>query len=106
MMRKIISLYLVLLFPSFSYASVSAEDLYLKNCMVCHAEDGSGTMPGVSDLQENLQWSKIEESKLLTRLKLGIQKTGVSMPAKGGNPNLTDDDLLEIIRYMLKTFTK
>ena len=74
--------------------------------MVCHADDGSGAMPGVSDLSENRTWSTIPESQLLTRLNKGIQTAGsaVSMPPKGGNPDLTDTDLIAIIAYMRKEF--
>jgi len=87
-------------------AAVSSELLYMKNCMVCHAEDGSGAMPGVSDLTENKAWITVEEEHLLAKLKNGIQKEGatISMPAKGGNPDLTDSDLKGIIRYMRQTF--
>jgi len=87
-------------------AAVSGELLYTRNCMVCHAEDGSGAMPGVSDLTENKTWLTIEEEHLLAKLKNGIQKEGaiISMPAKGGNPDLTDSDLKGIIRYMRQKF--
>ncbi len=87
-------------------AATRGEKLYLQNCMVCHADDGSGAMPGVLDLDENRAWSMIDDIKLLTRLKQGIQKpdASISMPAKGGNPNLTDKDLKEIIHYMRQSF--
>ena len=89
-------------------AGMLSEQIYMQNCMVCHADDGSGTMPGVSDLSENKAWSTIDEGSLLAKLKNGIQKHGatMSMPAKGGNPDLTDDDLRGIIRYMRQTFIK
>lgn len=89
-------------------AGMSGEQLYMQNCMVCHADDGSGAMPGVADLTENKAWSTIEEGSLLAKLKNGIQKKGatMSMPAKGGNPDLTDDDLKRIIHYMRQTFIK
>lgn len=87
-------------------ADNSGETLYIQNCMVCHADDGSGAMPGVFDLEKNRAWSKITESKLLIRLNEGIQSSvsGVSMPPKGGNANLSDKDLKKIIRYMRESF--
>ena len=96
------------LFTATVSADISGEKLYMKNCMVCHADDGSGVMPGVQDLEKNRSWSRIDESELLKRLKEGIKssESGVSMPAKGGNTNLTDNDLKKIIRYMRGSFLK
>ena len=107
---KITSLFLCFLFlyTTGVDAAYRGEKLYMQNCMVCHADDGSGAMPGVLDLEENRAWSSIDDIKLLTRLKQGIQKpdASISMPAKGGNPALTDKDLKEIIIYMRQSFLK
>ena len=80
--------------------------MYVQSCMVCHADDGSGSMPGVADLTLNRSWATEDESKLILRLKQGINspKTEVTMPPKGGNPELSDNDLREIIRYMRASF--
>lgn len=102
-------LLMTLLF-NFIFSSVVAqtrgEQLYLENCMVCHGDDGSGAMPGVSNLTDNRAWSILPESQLITRLKQGIQKPGsaVTMPPKGGNADLTDTDLRMIIQYMRTEF--
>lgn len=87
-------------------ADSTGEKLFMQNCMVCHADDGSGAMPGVSDLTETREWLAVSNSQLLVRLKAGIQKKGasVSMPPKGGNPELSDSDLKIIIRFMRKEF--
>lgn len=105
---KVLFLSLVCLYTSGVMAGMSGAQLYMQNCMVCHADDGSGAMPGVSDLTENIAWLTIDEGSLLSKLKQGIQKKGatMSMPAKGGNPDLTDDDLRGMIRYMRQTFIK
>ena len=93
-------------------ASVKAESngkqLYLQNCSVCHADDGSSAMPGVIDLKENRVWSKQDNDLLLAKLRNGIRSpvASISMPAKGGNPNLTDNDLKKIINYMRQSFLK
>jgi len=89
-------------------AEERGERLYTQNCMVCHADDGGGAMPGVSDLSENRAWSTLSESKLIARLKQGIKTPGspVSMPPKGGNLELTDADLQVIISYMRASFLK
>lgn len=103
---EMLSVCLFLSLNTATHADTSGESLYLQNCMVCHADDGSGSMPGVLDLDKNRSWSTITVSELLARLKKGIQgsESGVSMPPKGGNANLTDNDLEKIILYMRESF--
>jgi len=105
---KLFFLCFVFIYTTAVNAASRGENLYLQNCMVCHADDGTGAMPGVPDLEENRAWSTMNKIKLLTRLKQGIQKSDESMgmPAKGGNPNLTNKDLNEIINYMCQSFLK
>ncbi len=105
---KLFFLCFIFIYSTSVNAAARGEKLYLQNCMVCHADDGSGAMPGVSDLTENKAWSVIDEGSLLVKLNKGIQKQGatMSMPAKGGNPDLTDKDLKEIINYMRQSFLK
>jgi len=99
---------LIMLFSANVQAEKIGELLYMQNCMVCHADDGTGAMPGVFDLTENRNWSTLAEKQLLDQMKKGIKKPGaaVNMPAKGGNPNLKDKELLSIISYMRKEFIK
>lgn len=105
---KLFILCFVFLYMTNVNAASQGEKLYMQNCMICHADDGSGAMPGIFDLTENKAWSSIDEQSLLAKLKKGIQKEGtiMNMPAKGGNPNLTDKDLKEIMNYMRQTFLK
>jgi disulfide bond formation protein DsbB len=48
----------------------------------------------------------MNDQDLLTFIKTGrpiwdtLNTTGVDMPARGGNPTLTDDDLLAIVAYL------
>lgn len=105
---KILFLCLVCFYTPAVISGMSGDQLYIKSCIVCHADDGSGAMSGVSDLTENKAWLALDDEILLTKLKQGIQNQGstMSMPAKGGNPDLTDDDLTAIIIYMRQTFIK
>lgn len=83
------------------------EKLYMQNCAVCHGEDGEGAMAGVNDLNQNSVWVSQPDAALLEKLKQGINKEGaVSMPPKGGNAELTDQELMEIIKFMHKQFGK
>ena len=105
---KLFFLCFVFIYTTAVNSAPRGEKLYMQNCMVCHADDGSGAMPGVYDLTENKAWSAINERLLLDKLKKGIQRDGasISMPAKGGNPDLTDKELKEIINYMRQAFLK
>lgn len=82
--------------------TLSAEQIYTQNCMVCHADDGSGAMPGVSDMSKSKRLFTVSESELVARMKQGIQVKGsqLSMPPKGGNPDLTDSELLKALKYL------
>lgn len=106
-MRKNIYIFIILSLST-SLAMGNSEDLYVQNCLVCHGDDGAGAMPGVSDLTDNRKWAELADQKLLEKLNNGISPKGaaVSMPPKGGNPNLTDKELLGIIEYMKKEFVK
>lgn len=99
---------LIFSYPIVVVAGSEGEQLYMQNCMICHADDGSGAMPGVNNLMEKKAWSTIDNETLLSKLKQGVQDpgSGISMPAKGGNQNLTDSDLKKIVRYMRQTFLK
>lgn len=85
----------------------NAEQIYEEVCMVCHGYDGSGSMPGVPDLSDNERLFSDDKSLVLERIKTGIQKAGaLSMPAKGGNPLLTDEQLMDVLVYLKKLIKK
>jgi len=80
---------------------ISAEQIYLQNCVVCHGDDGSGAMPGVPDLADSKTFMVEKDSIILEKMKSGIQSPGnLSMPARGGNPELTNEQLLNVLHYM------
>lgn len=80
---------------------MTAEQIYLQNCTVCHGDDGSGNMPGVPDLADSKTLMTEKKSIILEKMKSGIQSPGnLSMPPRGGNPKLTDEQLLSVLNYM------
>ncbi|HEY9052048.1 MAG TPA: cytochrome c [Gammaproteobacteria bacterium] len=101
LISKLLMLSLVLL-PLLAYAQKNnAEEVYFQTCIICHGDDGSGSMPGVPDLADSKSLFVDKNEVILARLKAGIQTQGnVSMPPKGGNPDLTDDQLLEVLLYL------
>lgn len=80
--------------------------LYEQSCLVCHGEDGTGAMPGVADLTDDDRLKKLTDSQIEHSIRNGVQREGavLTMPAKGGNPAMSDEDISRIIKFMKKTF--
>jgi mono/diheme cytochrome c family protein len=79
------------------------ETTYKQTCIACHGANGEGAIPGVPKLSERLSKS---DSTLLSNIKNGFQSEGsvMAMPAKGGNPGLTNADIKEVLIYLQETF--
>lgn len=77
------------------------ETLYMQTCYICHGDDGTGYMPGVPDLKDNKKLFVDKETRIARRIKQGMDSNGsISMPPKGGNPNLSDAEILALVRYV------
>ena len=78
--------------------------VYSTNCLICHGEYAHGAMPGVPDLYINRAWLMQSDTKLLKRINEGIQSSdsAIAMPPKGGNTNLTNEDIKASIQHMRK----
>lgn len=82
------------------------KQLFLQTCAACHGPDAKG----LPNLGKDLTTSKFVREKtdqeLLAFVKRGrpptdsLNTTGIAMPPKGGNPALTDQDILDIISYI------
>lgn len=85
---------------------VHGEELYNQVCIACHGEGGVG----MENLGKPFTTSEFvasqSEEELLAFVKTGrpigdpANTTGVDMPPKGGNPALTDEQILDIIAYI------
>jgi len=76
-------------------AGKSGEEVYKSVCMMCHAA-GLMAAPKFGD---KAQWeARIAQGydTLVTHAVKGIR----NMPAKGGNPNLSDDEVAGAVKYM------
>ena len=92
--------------PTPSGDAVAGKDLFTKSCVSCHGPEGLG-MP---NLGKDLTTSKFVQERtnqeLAEFLKTGrtstdpLNTTGVDMPPRGGNPVLTDADLLDIAAFV------
>jgi disulfide bond formation protein DsbB len=77
-----------------------------KTCAACHGPDGKG-MPNLGkDFTKSTFIAERTDAEMVEFLKVGrgtddpLNTTGVAMPPKGGNPALSDQDLLDVIAYV------
>lgn len=75
-------------------------------CSGCHGPDGKG-LPNLGKDMTSSEFIKSQsDEQLLAFLKVGrpasdpANTVGVDMPPKGGNPALTDQQLMDIIAYI------
>ena len=82
------------------------QDLYGKTCVACHGPNGEGVTGLGRDMTTSTFIAEKSDAELIEFIKVGrdpsdpLNTTGVAMPAKGGNPALSDEDLQHIIAYI------
>jgi mono/diheme cytochrome c family protein len=82
------------------------QTLFATACSACHGPEGKG-VPGLGkDMTTSEFIAGLSDQELLDFIKVGraptdpLNTTGVLMPPKGGNPALSDQDLMDIIAYI------
>jgi len=86
--------------------AVHGEELFVSTCLACHGEGGKGIEGLGKDMTTSEFVKGLSDKELLAFIKVGrsisdpANTTGVDMPLKGGNPALTDDEIVDIIAYM------
>lgn len=93
--------------PTFAEGSEEGEKVYLQTCIACHGANGKGSIPGVGDFtQANGPLAQSDEA-LIKSIRDGLTTPGkpLSMPAKGGNPSLTDAQIAAVLRYLRASFS-
>ena len=99
----------LLFVPSLSQAQEpsTGKAIYEQNCAGCHGSDGSGRMRGVPDFTRANGVLSKPESELVQNTINGVRGGGMfGMPAKGGNPSLSKQDIVNVIRYMKGAFKR
>lgn len=93
--------------PTFAPDDITqGEKLFASTCSACHGADAKGIPNLGNDLTASEYVRVNADDTLLTLLKEGrpsgheLNTTGVDMPPRGGNPSLSDEDLLAIVAYM------
>ncbi len=78
----------------------------MANCALCHGADGQGKPALGKELRDNEFVAGLTDEELVQFLVVGrraddpLNSKGVDMPPRGGNPGLTDGDLLAIVTFM------
>jgi disulfide bond formation protein DsbB len=84
----------------------SGTKLFAQTCIACHGAGGVGMAGKGKTLINNTFVNGLDDDGLLAFIQKGrdpgdpLNTTGVAMPPKGGNPALSEDDLLDIISYL------
>lgn len=86
--------------------AANGAHLFVRVCAACHGPSGIGRAGLGKQLQNSSFIQSLDDDELLAFIKRGrnpgdpLNTTGRGMPAKGGSPALTNDDLLDIIAYL------
>lgn len=84
-------------------ASNRGQEVFEQSCKACHGADSP--IPGPPKVTKADQWAphiKKGEATLFKHAIEGFTGPNGFMPAKGGNMNLSDDDVKAAVRYMVK----
>jgi mono/diheme cytochrome c family protein len=79
---------------------------YLMVCAGCHAPDAHGIKGLGKPLVGSSFVNQLSDAEVLAFLQVGrpvddpLNTTGVVMPARGGRPSMSDDDLGNVIAYV------
>ncbi len=84
----------------------SGEEVFAGTCAGCHAEDGTGIEGSGKDLTTSEFVASTSADDLAVFVTGGRpasdpdNETGIDMPAKGGNPALTSEDITAVSEYI------
>jgi disulfide bond formation protein DsbB len=87
-------------------ALVAQGETLFVQCAACHGPDARGITNLGKDLVESEFVAGHSDQELLDFIKIGRpiwdpeNTTGIDMPPKGGNPALSDEDILAILAYV------
>lgn len=101
-----LALFALAAFAAGAQAASHGKSVYERTCVACHGPDGKGALPGVAPLGGKAGRLAKDDAVLLRSILQGSQTPGsaLSMPAKGGDPSLTEDDATAVLQYLRKAF--
>ena len=92
--------------PAYVGDAEKGKVVYTATCSACHGPEGEGVEGLGKDMTTSEFIAGLSDSELLDFLNRGrdpgdpANTTGVLMPPKGGNPALSDEELLDSIAFM------
>ncbi|MFZ1755373.1 MAG: disulfide oxidoreductase [Caldilineaceae bacterium] len=95
-----------------SPALEEGKTLYVQACAACHGADGAGIATLGNGFDTSAFMAESDDTAVLAMVRAGrepgaVENTsGVAMPASGGRPDLTDQQLAAIIGYIRSEFTQ
>ena len=84
----------------------AGQSVYAQTCIACHGATGKGAIPGVSDLTKADGPLAKSDDTLFASIRDGLVTPGkpLSMPPKGGNPSLSDEEIQAVLEYLRSSF--
>ena len=82
------------------------EEIFNQSCVACQGAGGVGVENLGKDMTASDFIAGLSDEELVAFIKAGrdtsdpLNTTGVAMPVKGGNPALSDADLLDVVAYV------
>jgi cytochrome c5 len=92
--------------PMYMGDAEKGQQVYTSTCTACHGPEGKGVEGLGKDMTTSEFIAGLSDAELLDFLNTGrdpgdpLNTTGVLMPPKGGNPALSDEQLLDVIVFM------
>ena len=83
-----------------SAGAANGASVYEKNCMACHGEGVAGA-PKVGEVEAWKERLPKGIDAMVTSVIEGVQGYSGAMPPRGGNPDLSDEQIREAVQYMV-----
>jgi len=91
---------LLTIFWSSTAGAANGMSVYEQNCMACHGEGVAGA-PRLGEMGAWKERLPKGIDAMVTLVIEGVQGYSGVMPPRGGNPNLSDDQIREAVQYMV-----